>query len=107
MSSALQKAAAGLGNVRDPHGGDRVYCVRCFVWRDAEGHHCSECQRCTSDFDHHCGVLGCCVGGRGFRGNAVATVKRDVLRKLLHCDVDDFVTLNHEKMGVGAQPGMI
>ena len=40
--------------------------------------------------------------GRGFRGNAVATVKRDVLRKLLHCDVDDFVTLNHEKNFVGS-----
>lgn len=40
--------------------------------------------------------------GRGFRGTAVATVKRDVMKKFLHCDVDAFVNLNHEKNFVGS-----
>jgi hypothetical protein len=70
----------------------RTYCVRCFVWRPAprevlpaptgrvgaalasarallcEGHgrahHCSSCNSCVRDSDHHCSVLGCCVSGR-------------------------------------------
>ena len=69
ITEALKYATMGLGNVRDPAGVRGVYCVRCFVWRSEDAHHCAECGRCTEDFDHHCGVLGCCVGGRGLIGN--------------------------------------
>jgi len=40
--------------------------------------------------------------GRGFRGVAVCTVPADVLRKVLHCEVEDFCQLNHEKNFVGS-----
>lgn len=69
LAYRLRAAVEGQGNVHDPAGVRGVYCVRCFVWRSEDGHHCSECQRCVPEFDHHCGVLGCCVNGGGFRGN--------------------------------------
>ena len=82
----------GMSNIRE---GSRSYCVRCFVWREHEAppsalrilfrrlsghpdrmqrvdvrvHHCRMCNRCVRFFDHHCGVFGRCIAGRGFEGN--------------------------------------
>jgi hypothetical protein len=56
-------------NVEHPSRGS--YCVRCLLWRgrDEKAHHCSTCQRCVRDFDHHCPVLGRCIAGEGIAGN--------------------------------------
>ena len=60
----------GLSNQPDEHG-VATFCVRCCVWRPVGSHHCSVCNRCVEEFDEHCEILGCCVGGsvRACRGN--------------------------------------
>ena len=40
------------------------WCDRCLLWKHARTAHCPKCDLCVDRFDHHCGVLGCCIGRR-------------------------------------------
>ncbi len=53
---ATGQSLESVGNVTGDDG--RIFCIRCLVWRPDDGntHHCSTCQRCVVEFDHHCGV---------------------------------------------------
>ena len=39
-----------------------TFCEKCDVWRPPRGHHCSQCQRCVLQMDHHCVWLNNCIG---------------------------------------------
>jgi ankyrin repeat protein len=42
--------------------GVRHLCHRCQCIRRPRSRHCSFCDHCVQDFDHHCIYLGCCIG---------------------------------------------
>lgn len=41
-------------------------CRVCKKSRLIGSHHCSECGRCTEDFDHHCKYLNNCIGRKNY-----------------------------------------
>ncbi|KAG5492132.1 hypothetical protein GH5_01037 [Leishmania sp. Ghana 2012 LV757] len=42
-------------------------CTTCHIIRPPRSTHCRVCDVCVEEFDHHCGILGSCVGKRTFR----------------------------------------
>lgn len=44
-----------------------VFCRVCQIRRPPRTSHCYQCNVCVLDHDHHCGVLGGCVGMRSLR----------------------------------------
>jgi hypothetical protein len=43
------------------------FCHTCQIIKPPQASHCSACDYCVEEFDHHCGVLGSCVAKRTFR----------------------------------------
>mmetsp|Transcript_3146 Transcript_3146/g.5950 ORF Transcript_3146/g.5950 Transcript_3146/m.5950 type:complete len:305 (+) Transcript_3146:97-1011(+) len=53
----------------EPDTSERVpsnvrYCRKCCIYQDDNTRHCSYCNACIRELDHHCGVTGNCVGAR-------------------------------------------
>ncbi|KAG5509665.1 hypothetical protein GH5_05521 [Leishmania sp. Ghana 2012 LV757] len=38
------------------------YCMKCHLYRPSQAGHCRRCNNCVAQFDHHCRLLGCCIG---------------------------------------------
>ena len=60
-------ARTGLDTATSFPSLDRTFCAKCNIWRPARCHHCSVCDRCVLQFDHHCGWLNNCVGYNNYR----------------------------------------
>jgi palmitoyltransferase ZDHHC9/14/18 len=43
------------------------YCRTCRVWRPDRASHCARCGHCVRRFDHHCPVVGTCIGEGNMR----------------------------------------
>mmetsp|Transcript_95529 Transcript_95529/g.270211 ORF Transcript_95529/g.270211 Transcript_95529/m.270211 type:complete len:252 (-) Transcript_95529:78-833(-) len=58
---------SNAGNLLESYGKVPRWCDACDVWRPVGCSHCSACGRCSVGFDHHCIVIGVCIGQRSHR----------------------------------------
>ena len=68
MVKRLVGGVSNLSNADESFPGtSSTICHKCNITRPARCHHCSACNRCVLQFDHHCIWLNNCVGYNNYR----------------------------------------
>nr|CCC95477.1 unnamed protein product [Trypanosoma congolense IL3000] len=59
-----QRGRESLWEVVDGERVERRWCATCEIYRPLRAAHCYFCGLCVDEQDHHCGVIGVCIGRR-------------------------------------------
>lgn len=56
--------AKAYAELKDIHPLNRLRCFECLTYYGESIYHCPDCDICVEEFDHHCDVVGNCIGGK-------------------------------------------